>query len=471
MEVIQNDISAVSARPDYDEKIIALINSTTSPKVLNDELSDFHTNDIAQAFTMLSKPERERLYKMLDTRLLEEIFSYFDEEEQAQFLGELNVKKAIAILNNMDAGDAAELLRGVNKNRRDILIELLDDDARAQISMIFSYDEDEIGSKMSTGYIQIHRGLSVKEAMRELLKQAKENEEITLLYVIDENGQYYGAINIRDLFKARANTDLETIIETNFPFVYAHEMIDDLIEDLKDYSENSIPVLDNDNKILGVITHKDLVEVFNDEMEEDYAKLAGLSAKEDLEEPLYKSMAKRLPWLCVLLVLALGVSSVISMFEGVVAKLAIIVAFQSLILDMAGNVGTQSLAVSIRVLMDDELSFKQKMYLIFKEVRVGFVNGLILGVSSALILGLYIHFSHHMGWAVAYSISSCIGIAMLVSMVISSFTGTAIPTLFKSLGVDPAVASGPLITTLNDLIGAVTYYSLTWIFLIHVLHL
>ena len=198
---------------------------------------------------------------------------------------------------------------------------------------------------------------------------------------------------------------------------------------------------------------------------------AGLSAEEDLEEPLRKSIGKRLPWLLVLLGLGLVVSSVVGIFEKVVAHLALIVCFQSLVLDMAGNVGTQSLAVTIRVLMDEQVSKKQKLYLISKEARVGLCNGLILGVLSFLFIGLYLYLLKGQVLIMAFAISACTGIALLVAMLLSSIVGTTVPMLFKQLGVDPAVASGPLITTINDLVAVVTYYGLAWVLIINVLQM
>jgi len=169
--------------------------------------------------------------------------------------------------------------------------------------------------------------------------------------------------------------------------------------------------------------------------------------------------------------LGLVVSSVVGMYEQVVAKLTIIMAFQSMILDMSGNVGTQSLAVTIRVLMDEKLTAKEKAGLVFKEMRVGFLNGAVLGVLALGTVGVYIMLFKHMAALSAFAISGCIGISLLVAMVISSLVGTVVPIFFKKIGVDPAVASGPLITTITDLVGVVTYYSLAWIMLIHVLHM
>jgi magnesium transporter len=324
---------------------------------------------------------------------------------------------------------------------------------------------------MTTNYIQITSGLGVKQAMHALVSQAAENDNISTIYVIDEDGTFYGAIDLKDLIIAREGSNLDDIIMTSYPYVYAQETIDDCIERMKDYSEDSIPVLGNDNKLLGVITAQNMVEVIDAEMGEDYAKLAGLTAEEDLREPVKESIKKRMPWLLILLCLGMVVSSVVGLFENVVSQLPIVMAFQSLILDMAGNVGTQSLAVTIRVLMDENLSGKQKLGLVWKEMRVGFMNGVILGLLAFAVIGGYIYLLKGRTLGFAYAVSACIGAALLLAMLISSIAGTVIPMFFKKINVDPAVASGPLITTLNDLVAVISYYGLAWIFLLQVLHL
>ena len=243
------------------------------------------------------------------------------------------------------------------------------------------------------------------------------------------------------------------------------------IEDLKDYSEDSIPVLNKDKEIIGVITSSDIVEAVDEEMSDDYAKLAGLTEENDLTEGLFASMKKRLPWLILLLFLGMGVSSVVGIFENVVSQLAIIVCFQSLILDMAGNVGTQSLAVTIRVLMDEDISAKQKFEFVLKEMRIGFANGLLLGSMAFLLLGIYIMVVKGKPWHYAFAISDCVGASLLLAMLISSLIGVLTPMFFHKIKIDPAVASGPLITTINDLVAVVTYYGLAAVVLIGMLHI
>lgn len=453
----------------YEQEILNIIRSKDSPKVIGDRLKEYHAKDLGEVLEILERKERESLYRLMDVRDLSELLEYTDDAEK--YLAELDLKKAAEILANMEPDEAVDILKRTDTQRKKAWVELMEPDARKKLQMLASYDEDEIASRMTTNFVSLCCNASIKEAMNSVVAQAAEHDNISMIYVLDENRIYYGAISLKSLILAREGTNLEDIIVTAYPYVYADEKIDDCLEILKDYSEESIPVLSDDNHILGVITAQDMVEVVDEEMGEDYAMLAGLTAEEDLEEPVRESVKKRLPWLVLLLGLGLLVSSVVGVFEKVVAQLTIIICFQSLILDMAGNVGTQSLAVTIRVLMDEQLTGKQKMKLVGKEIRVGFTNGLILGTLSFAGIGVYIMLFKNMAPGMAFAISGCIGIALLTAMLVSSLVGTVIPLFFKQAGVDPAVASGPLITTVNDLVAVVAYYGLTWIMLIKMMHI
>ncbi len=465
------DAVETASRPDYEKEIAAVIRGNFSPRAIQEKLEDYHGNDIAQVMEELTPQERKKMYRVLKGEMLAEAFEYLDEETAGAYLDEMDVTKAAAVVSQLETDTAVNVLHSIEKNKRALIIDILKPDVQAEIRLIASFDEDEIGSHMTTNCIVIRENLTIKGAMSELIRQAEDNDNIATLFVVDENGSFCGAIDLKDLITARSTSSLDELIVTSFPYVYAHETIDDCLEELKEYSEDSIPVLDNSNKFLGVITSKNLIEVVDDEMGEDYAMFAGLTAEEDLKEPLGESMKKRLPWLLVLLVLGMMVSSVVGIFEQVIAQLTIIMAFQSLILDMAGNVGTQSLAVTIRVLMDENLEFKQKAGLVVKEMRVGLCNGFLLGSLSFLLLGLYIMLVKHREPLFSFAVSGCIGISLLLAMLISSAVGTLIPLFFKKIKIDPAVASGPLITTINDLVAVVTYYGMSWMLLLNVLKL
>ena len=456
---------------DYRAEILGIVRSNASPGIMRNKLEDYHENDLADVFPDLSVAERRKLCRILNLDMLADIFEYIDEKQASEYLDEMDVRKAAAILSRMETDAVVDVLRMIPKEKRALLLELMDDEARKDMAVIAAFDDEEIGSRMTTNYIEIRENLTVKQAMTELVSQAAKNDNISTIFMVTADHTFYGAMDLKDLITARQDTRLEDLIVTSYPYVYGHELIDDCIEKLKDYSENSIPILDNDNKLLGVITSQSIVDLVDDEMGEDYAMFAGLTAEEDLKEPLKESMKKRLPWLLVLLALGTVVSSVVGVFEQVVSQLTIIMCFQSLILDMAGNVGTQSLAVTIRVLMDESLTGKQKVELVFKEMRIAFSNGAILGILSFLVLGLYIALFKGKTWTFAYAVSGCIGLSLMVAMVISGAVGTLIPLFFKKINIDPAVASGPLITTINDLVAVVAYYGLCGILLIGVLHL
>ena len=441
---------------DYTGEILKIIRSNTSPAVMCSRLEDYHANDLADVMPELTVQERCKLYRILDMDMLSDIFEYTDSDNAAEYLKEIDVKKGAAILSRMETDALVEVLHKIDKAKKRLLLDLMDDEVRHDIEVIASFDDDEIGSKMTTNCIIIRENLTVKQAMSSLVEQAAKNDNISTLFVVTEQQKFYGAIDLKDLIIARQDRALEDLVVTSYPYVYAEEDIDDCIEKLKDYSEDSVPVLDNDNRLLGVITSANIIDLVDDEMGEDYAMFAGLTAEEDLKEPLKESMKKRMPWLIVLLGLGMVVSSVVGVFEHVVTQLPIIMAFQSLILDMAGNVGTQSLAVTIRVLMDESLTGKQKVELVFKEMKIGLCNGGLLGILSFAVIGLYIYLFKGKTLLFSYAVSGCIGVALLLAMLISSAVGTCIPLFFKKINIDPAVASGPLITTVNDLVAVVT---------------
>ena len=453
----------------YVEELIAIIRGNLSREELIDRLFDYHDNDIAEALELLTPEERKRLYSALGAERVAEIFAYLDDGDI--YLKELSLKQQAKVISEMDSDDAVDILEEVDDDTKCKILGMLDKEASEDVKLLLSYDEDEIGSYMTTNFILIHNDLTVREAMRELVRQAGENDNISTIYVVDRQEQYYGAIELQDLIIAREHVELEDLISRSYPFVMDHEKISDCIEKIKDYAEDSIPVLLEDRSIGGIITAQDIVEVVDDEMGDDYAKLAGLTAEEDLNETTGESIRKRLPWLVILLFLGMVVSAVVGVFESVVAVLPIVMCFQSLILDMAGNVGTQSLAVTIRVLMDENLTTGQKVKLMFKEMKIGFFNGAILAVMALVFLGAYIHLFK--GFTLGYSlmISACVGVSLVGAMVVSSLVGTLTPIFFKKVGVDPAVASGPLITTINDLVAIVVYYGLVAVVLIDIVHL
>ncbi len=464
-------VTQVPEKRDYEEELLKLIKSDEPPERLKEDLGDYHENDIAAILPELTQEERAKLYRILGIEKVSEIFPYLDDVEE--YIEELPNEKAADIIENMDADDAVDVLEELEDDKKEELIKLMQKDSVKDIKLIDSYDDDMIGSKMTTNFIAVKKNLSIKQAMRAVITEAGENDNISTLYAVNDDDTFYGAIDLKDLIRARDGTPLDNIITTAYPYVYAKETVEGCIDQLKDYEEDSIPVLNGNNVLIGVITQSDIVEVVHEELGDDYAKLAGLTEAEDINEPLFKSMRKRIPWLLALLALGLIVSTVIGSFQSLITipQLFILFSFQSLILDMGGNTGTQSLGVTIRVISDDELDKKNRFKFIFKELRVGFFNGLLIGTLAFIAVGIFLTFISPVKDASKYfgfEISACIGIALLCSMVVASLDGTLIPILFKKIGIDPAVASGPLITTVNDLVAVCIYYGVSLLLFVEI---
>ena len=452
---------------DYAAQILALVRSEADDSEIQTRLAEYHENDIACAFAELTAEERERLFALLGSEAISQIVAYLD--DAGEYLAEIGASEAARIIEQMDADDAVEALEDLDEQTRSEIFERIGDaEVREDIQMIVSYKDDEFGSRMSTNFIAVERTQSIKETMKTLVSEAAENDNIYTIFAVNGDGSFYGAIDLKDLIVARSTVELESLICTTFPFVYDTDTVSENIERLRGYSEHMIPVLcAQNNALLGVITSNDITELVDEERGDDYAKLAAMTAEQEPDESLFTSMKKRVPWLIALLFMGLAVSAVVGAFEGVVAALPMIVSFQSLILGMAGNVGTQSLAVTVRALGEKEGDhLKTQILTVLREVRVALLNGCALGIISFLIVSGYLFLFAAYGTGFVLAAAGCVGLAMCFAMTISGLTGAAIPICLSRLGIDPAVASGPLITTVNDLVAVISYYGLAWALLL-----
>ena len=314
------------SNPEYVAEIINLLNKKDLTKQFIEKIvSDYHYSDIADALQQVNQKIRERFFTDINDQQLSEIFAYFDQPQN--YVKELSLKQAANIISEMDSDDAVDILEEIDDETEDKIIDLMDSQSSEDVLLIQSYNDDEIGSKMTTNYIEIKKNMTIKQARHSLVQQAKDNDNVSTIYVSDLDNKFYGAIDLKDLIIARENTPLESIITNSYPTVKDHQIISEVYQDLQDYSEDSFPVLNQNDEIIGIITANDLIEVVDEEMAEDYAKLAGLSSEEDVDETVFSSVKKRLPWLILLLVLGLVVSSVVGIFEKVIDLVAVSVCF------------------------------------------------------------------------------------------------------------------------------------------------
>jgi len=454
----------------YQQELLELFDEQLAPAELIERLENYHYSDVSDALEQTTAQKRFEIYTALGLERTAEIFSYYENVDA--YIGELEPGYAADLLEQMYSADAAYVLSELDEEQKDAIIELMEEDAQESVKIIESYDEEQIGSYMTDNFIAIPLDSTIKSAMSGMVREAGEHDNIFTLYVVDSEGKYAGAVRLKDLITARKESQFSPLVMTSYPTFYDDELMSDCIEKLKDYGETSIPVLNRKNEIVGVITGENVIEATEEEFADDYAKLGGLTEEEETEEPVLKSIKKRIPWLVVLLFLGLAVSSVVSAFETVIAALPVVVFFQSMILGMAGNVGTQSLAVTIRNLSDvnSPEEKKRQRKVIFKELKLGFANGLIIGLISFALVLVYLVIKRQEiitgnGYVLtdALLVSAITGASMLASITLAGGIGTIFPLLLSKMRIDPAVASGPFITTVNDIVAVLVYYGLTFL--------
>lgn len=454
----------------YQGELLQVIQADLSKQEILERLENYHFSDIADALEQTATEKRLYIYSVLGLEKTAEIFSFYEYVEE--YIKELSPEYAADLLECMHSDDAVDMLNKLDEDDKDKLIDLMEEDAQESIKKIDSYSEEMLGSYMTDNYISILNTPSIKTAMAEMIRKAGECDNIFTLYVINNDNQYIGAVTLKDLITSRKEDDFTRLIMTSYPFFYDDELMSKCIDRMKDYGESSLPVLNRKHEIVGVVTSDDIIEATEDEFEEDYAKFGGLTEEETVEEPVRLSIKKRIPWLIVLLFLGLLVSSVIGVFEAVIATIPVIVFFQSMILDMAGNVGTQSLAVTIRNLWDNpsEEEKKRQRKSVFKELKIGFINGILIGAVSFVVVLAYLAITQQeiiTGNGYLFTdtllVGGIIGVSMLVALTLSSVVGTVFPILLSKMRIDPAVASGPFITTINDIVSVIVYYGLTFL--------
>lgn len=465
---------------EFVQEILAILKSSQSIEEKKKALEDYHENDIAKVVHFLNDSEREELFKILDQEDLSEVISYVEDADE--IIENLDSEKAADILEDMDADDAVDILETLDEDDQAQVLAKMDEEAREDAQLILSYNEDQVGRLMTTNFIVINKDDNVTIAMKKLIEQSGDNDNITTIFVVDENNNYYAALDLKDLIKARKNDNLADLFVVNYPSVKASAEITEVYQDIIDYGENIIPVLDDNEVLIGALTSHDLVEVVDSEKNEDYEKFAAINGNVDLHSSVFISIKKRLPWLILLLFLGFIVSILIGSFSNVISTVTTLVFFQSVVLDMAGNAGTQSLAVTIRILSDENVNRRLIGRLIFKEFRVGLLNGLVLGAIGFISSFLYLLiFKQPLSSDVnsvygVFSINSSliaagiISFSIMIAMTLSSLVGTCIPIFFHSIKIDPAAASGPLITTFNDLIAVSVYYGLSILLIVRLIN-
>lgn len=445
---------------------LILNNQNITEEELNKQLNDIHPYDIASSILILSKEERKKLFEVLDDEKLSNILEYVSEEEAVDLINEVasitNLDKLASVIGSMESDDATDVLKQLDQDLFKEIERRLDKDIVEDIKELSKYQENEAGSIMTNNFIVININDTIPEVMKKIVTEANDQEAIDKLFVIDDHNIFIGILDLKTLIIARKEEKIKDIIETNYKYCEVTDNINDVSFLMKEYNLLFLPVL-KDKILEGIITIDDVFDIIDEEKNDDYDKLAGLSGENDTS--IKTVISSRIPWLIVLLILSFLVSLVLGVFEEIIASVTVLIFFQTLILDMGGNSGTQSLASSVINLSKSKFTKKKSLGKhLKKELLSGLINGLILGVSAFIVSLIFMLIKKDTSNEVLTAL--IVGVSMCIGVDVSNFIGALIPIVLDKIHIDPAVASGPFITTINDILGVVVYYSLAYLILL-----
>lgn len=427
---------------------------TTEVKSL---LLSLHPHDAATALSELDEDNLKKLFELLSSAEGADILEYLPEEDAARILETLSDSEASLDLAEMQSDDAADVIRYLSEEKLEKYYSLMDKEDKTDLETLASYPANSAGALMTTDYLTISFTMTVKEAMKAVVKEANEQEMIDVLFVTDARNKLRGILSLKKLIIARADEKIASLMNSGFHYALVSSTADDAVRIMQDYDLLALPVIE-EGILRGIITADDASDWSAKSADEDYAQLAGI--KPLPKETIFGTLKSRLPWLVILLIASYCISLVMDSFGAVIASCGALVFFQSLILDMSGNAGTQSLAVTVVALSKDKIPLAKAPRQALKELLVGLVTGLILGLGAFFISWAALSLFKIDGGTnlTNVEISFVIAVSMSIGIMLANLLGFIVPFVLERLKHDPAAASGPLITTLNDLIAVAVYY-------------
>lgn len=415
-----------------------------------------HTHEQAKIIAELDAKQRLRLYRYLTPEEVAQAFNELeDKPKAAAYFKEMLSKYAAKVISAMHTDNVADTLAAATQADLIRYFHFLPSQKATEIKKLLHYEDKTAGAIMATEFVAIRSDQTVKSAMQHLKIQAKQAETIYYAYIVDQTQKLLGIVTLRDLLTAADDALVEQIMNDQVIATRVDTNQEEVAQKIRDYNFLALPVVDFEQKLIGIITVDDVIDVIDEESAEDYSGLAGVDIDEDPDNSILAAF-RRLPWLITLLFLGMSTASLISHYEQLVSEASILAVFISSITGTAGNAGTQSLAVAVRRLADKKDERRSLIKIILSELLTGSLIGLITGGTIMLIVGI---------WKQNFVLGFVIGLAMLCAIVVANLAGTFIPMLMDKLGVDPAVASGPFISTLSDLTSVLIYFNIAQIFL------
>src|SRR5690554_629668 len=436
------------------------INFNDSKQKIKQQLLKYHPSDIAQYFED-NEDHRDQIYQAMGVKTFKDVFVLLEENIQVNYFNTLTKEQQKSLLMFLDTEDIKTLIDVYELPKQLYIISLLPMKAQKEIAQLVSYEVDSSGSLSSPHFVSLPVDYNIKQATHYVTTESAEKDEIDVIFFHDDQGVYQGALTLQALIIARANQSIIKLINDQYPFVYTHDPIESAIQKIRDYDIEMIPVLDDDHKQVGVILSDDALTIMDEMHIETISSLVKAQTTNDTDSPFKRSM-NRLPWLLICGVLNILIVSGLSVFSGVLEAHVALILFQPMILLITGNIGTQSISVTILKLQKQPKVYKKD---ILHETGIGMINGLISGVFGSLIVYLFLTILPN-NYTDVSLISLAIGVTIFISMVISALFGVLTPLVLRIFGADEKAASGPLITTINDLFALGTYFLIATLILL-----
>lgn len=440
-------------------KIIKLIKETNRNE-LQVILDELHPYDIAKLYKELPRKHRYKFLSFLTVEQLASLIAELGTKDQVDILHQLGVEKSSKVMDLMDNDDLAHLLNELGADNIEHFLSRMKNDESQAVQSLMRYPSETAGRIMNNRYVWIPVHYTVQDVVEKLRSFAEIAETINYLYVIDEEKRLIGVISYRDLILAQPDDKVADLMYSRVISVPVSMDQEEVAQVIERYDFLAVPVVERDNVLVGIITVDDIVDVVISEANEDIEKLSASGKSIDFDTKAVTAAIRRLPWLILLLLIGLLSGSIISGFEETLTQVVALAFFMPMIAGMTGNTGTQSLAVVVRGLITRELDKRTVLRLIVRELGVGILIGLTCGI---LIAGIaYV-------WQGNAVLGLVVGCSLLVTLIIGTLAGTAIPLLLYKFKIDPAVASGPLITTINDILSLLIYFGIASTFISYLL--
>ncbi len=432
-------------------EIEQLIADRKDPEIL-ELLEEVHYADIAEVINELTKEEATYLIKLLDTVKTSDVLTELDEDIREAILASLSAKEIAEEISELDTDDAADIVAELPKGMvQEVISEIEDREHAKDIVDLLRYDENSAGGLMAKELVKVNENWNVLTCVKEMRAQAENVTRVHSIYVVDDDGKLKGRLSLKDLLTTSTKTHISEVYIPKVDSVNVNEDPEEVARIMSKYDLEAIPVVDEIGRLVGRITIDDIVDVIREQAEKDYQMAAGITQDVEADDSIWKLTKARLPWLIIGMMGGIGAASIINSFQTVMLEFPILLIFVPLIQATAGNVGVQSSAIMVQGLANDTVKGEVVKRLL-KEFMLGLINGLVL----ASIVLLISHFAFH----TEYLVSATICIALMSVIIIAALIGTFIPVFLDGRGIDPAVATGPFITTGNDIFGILIYFSI-----------